>query len=224
MRSLTDEQIKKYGHAPKQGQAKYIKDLRALIQECEAKNGIVSQTSDGLYAYWNTVLKQRSVDPLLEKPKRKSTASKDSEAAKRNQRFENIKKTYGNLRGTDVKFTLKHDDWRLQIDKDTEDQQRMQEYEKNEKQRENKKMVDQIRTKFQKHEDQEWKEFMEQLNQKWDKSEEMKKKKRKKKKITQGGDDIGEMEEVKNEPAVEDGEIMSEEEFLWIKEYERELL
>jgi len=52
----------------------------------------------------------------------------------------------------------------------------------------------------------------------------MKKKKRKKKKVTQGGDDIGEMEEVKNEPAVEDGEIMSEEEFLWIKEYERELL
>lgn len=179
MRQMTDKEKDQFGHPPKQGDAKYIKDLRSLIQELEQKQGTTSQTHQGLFDYWSSCIRPYGTDKEQSNLSTKINLPAKSEGESKLKREMKIKRTYSKLRPIDVKYTLKHDDWRLKIDKAREEESQMAEFQRTAKKRENEQLKNKLMLKFQKHMEAEWRGIMEGLNKRMDQAQKEKKKRTK---------------------------------------------
>ncbi len=131
------------GPAPRAEGAVYIKNLSNDMKEAmRMKQGLSSDQTSSLYQFWvNTIWKQDIRDPYgdlkkttYKKPKPR-LGEKAREGKTKLEIYEELKNLYGDLWGMDVKYTLAHDEWKANIEKEADDEKRVTEFESREKKR-----------------------------------------------------------------------------------------
>jgi hypothetical protein len=149
----------KFDAPPKANGAVYIKNLKNdLLEAMRMKQGVASETPPGVLDFWKAhIMKKDSHDPYADlkkstykKPKPRPGEKPTTEKS-RLEIYTELEKLYGELRPMDVRYTLEHDFWKLQIDKATEDERRVGEFDQREKRRQQLAMKEKINGEFRRH-------------------------------------------------------------------------